>query len=359
MPKVWLCDADSDYLEALQARLGGRLAVDRPDLVVGTFVPGGAEHRGGPAPEPPLAQGDFLVYNPDDLPGAADCDAVRAGRFLRLMPGAFVPLRDEAGVARLGGVDRILDALLRRLPGPETAEAQEASGVAPTDRAGRPGSAVHADVRCICLLASFPTSVRQALSLSAAESLASRGFEVDHLDLTPIDPDGHAYPELDLPPLPDALPSISDLLLGEDAFPRQVRPGGPAFLLPPRRADDLAECPPEQVAEVVRRISLRPRAQLRLVLAVCGEVPFSLVREVAGACGRILLLHGPGAGAACRSMRREVSLMLPGLPGDVRFREIVLPLDPLRLTVSGWAESVRLLSAALSDEGRATRGPVE
>jgi len=371
MPKVWLSDADSDYLEALQARLGARLAATRPDVVVGTFAPGDAEHRDDPVPEPPLAPDDILVYNPDDLVVAPDWDVVRTGRSLRLIPGLFAARRDESDVARLGGVDRILDAVLRRLPEAEMRAEPVAPGEPPDERRADPfglddvpvvhvasHEAGHADVRCVCLLASFPASVRQALSLSAAEALSTRGFAVDHLDLTPIDPDGRSFPDLDLPSLPDVLPSISDLLLGEDAFPRPVRPGGPSFLLPPRRADDLAECPPDLVAEAVRRISARPRTQLRLVLAVCGEVPFSLVREVAGTCGRILLLHGPGANAACRAMRREVSLMLPALPGDVRFQELVLPLDPLHPTVSGWQESVRRLSAALTDEGRPAGGTV-
>jgi len=356
MPKVWLSDADSDYLEALNVHLGSRLAAARPDVTVEALTSGGVEHGESTAPEPPLAHDDVLVYNPDDLPDAPDWDAVREGRFLRLVPGVFSPPRAESDVARLGGVDRILAALLRRLPEEEKGTGQETPGKSGETAPPVPG---HPAVRCICLLASLPASVRQALSLSAAETLAARGYEVDHLDLTPIDPDGRACPDLDLTPIdPDTLPSITDLLLGEDAFPRPARPGGPSFLLPPRRADDLAECPPGLVAEAVRRISARPHARLRLVLAVCGEIPFSLVREVAGTCGRILLLHGPGANAACRAMRREVSLLLPALSGDVRFHELVLPLDPLRPTVSGWSESIRLLSAALTDEGRPAGGTV-
>lgn len=335
MPRVLLSDADSDYLEALRDRLASRLSTVRPDVAVGTLPLAAAE--------PGSASCDLLVYNPDDLPEADAWEVVRAGRALRLIPGGVGSLRD--GTAdRLGGVGRILAETLRLLP-------PEASG--------NPASEGDADphgVRCVCLLASLPASIRQALSLSAAEALSGQGFDVDHLDLTPIDPEGYGLPVSGLAPLPDALPSVSDLLLGADAWPRPVRAGGPAFVLPPRRADDLSDSPPALVGDAVRRLSARPADRMRLVLAACGEVPFSLVREVAAACGRVLLLHGPGAGAAVRALRREMALMLPDLPPDVRFSELVLPLDPLRPTVSGWTESVARLTAALASDGEARRG---
>lgn len=340
MPRVLLSDADADYLEALRGRLTERLSAERTDVSVGTLAPDGGD---------PSSDCDLLVYNPDDRPDAEGWDVVRDGRCLRLLPGA--PAGREDAAARLGGADRILGTLLRRLT-PETAAPSSSSPPAVA------GAAAGAGVRCVCLLASLPPSVRQALSMSAAETLAGRGIPVDHLDLTPIDPEGYGLPVAGLPALPDALPSISDLLVGEAVAPRPTRDGGPAFLLPPRRADDLSEAPPTLVADAVRQISARETGRLRILLAVCGEVPFSLVREVAGVCGRILLLHGPGAGSACRAMRREMALMLPELPPDVRFSELVLPLDPLRPTVSAWTESVERLTAALAPEEAAFRGAV-
>jgi hypothetical protein len=193
----------------------------------------------------------------------------------------------------------------------------------------------------------------------AAEALATRGYDVDYLEFAPLDPDGRGLaPDL-LPPLPGGLPSITDLLLDPEGLPLSTTGRSPAYLLAPRRADDLFECPPSRIAEAVRNLLLRPTSGSRLLLAVCGEVPFSLVREVARVCGCLLLVHGDDSSPACRALRHEVSLMLPFLPAGLRFVERVLPIDPTRPREADWAECARILRSDLHlSDTEVSRGAV-
>ena len=348
MLRVLLHDAEPDYLEALRTYLGARLPCLRPDVVLETPAPDRAS--GAVSSASSGASCDFLVYNPDDGSSPTCCVGVPPGRTLRLVPGDFSPPSDEGSVARLGGADRILAALLRGLPAVE-APVREPD---PVDVAP-----VRSETPSICLLSSLPAAVRQALSMVAAEALATRGYDVDYLEFAPLDPDGRGLaPDL-LPPLPGGLPSITDLLLDPEGLPLSTTGRSPAYLLAPRRADDLFECPPSRIAEAVRNLLLRPTSGSRLLLAVCGEVPFSLVREVARVCGCLLLVHGDDSSPACRALRHEVSLMLPFLPAGLRFVERVLPIDPTRPREADWAECARILRSDLHlSDTEVSRGAV-
>ena len=351
MLRVLLHDADAEYLEALRIYLGARLPCLRPDVVLETLVPKSGRRTDFLGPSFDLASScDFLIYNPDDASTPPPCDVVPSGRTLRLLPGDFSPPADEGSVARLGGADRILAALLRGLPTVEAPVFEpDPVDVAP----------VRSENQSICLLSSLPAAVRQALSMVAAEALSRQGFAVDYLELAPLDPDGRGLASDLLPPLPDGLPSITDLLLDLEQLPRPATGGGPAYLLAPRRADDLFESPPARVAEAVRNLLLRPAEGSRVLLAVCGEVPFSLIREVARTCGCLLLVHGDDSSPACRALRHEASLMLPFLPAGLRFVERVLPIDPTRPREADWAECARVLCSDLRlTVAEASRGTV-
>jgi hypothetical protein len=350
MLRVLLHDADVDYLEALRTYLGVRLPCLRPDVVLETLVPEGGRRMDPLGPSFDLASSfDFLVYNPDDGESSPPSGGFPSSRSLRLLAGVSSPPVDEGSVARLGGADRILAALLRGLP---AAEAPVFEPV-PVDVAP-----VRSTFPAVCILSSLPSALRQALTQVVAETLAARGFFVDHLELSPLDPDGRSLASVLLAPLPDGLPSITDILLDPEVLPRPAREGGPAYLLAPRRADDLFGCPLERIAEVVHSLCMRRRGGSRGVLAVCGEVPFSLVREVAGACGRLLLVHGTETGPACRAMRREMTLLLPSLPAGFRFTERMLPIDPTRPREIDWEECARILRSDLLSGEEAPHGIV-
>jgi hypothetical protein len=200
--------------------------------------------------------------------------------------------------------------------------------------------------------------------MGVAERLSARGAAIRHLDLAPLDPDGRRLVSGLLPPLPDDLPSVTDLLLDPDGAPADPLAGQgdaeaasrPTYLLPPRRADDLHGCPPDRIAALVRLLADRPSPRPRILLASCGELPFLVVRDVAAACGRLLLFHADDAGSACRALRRETSLMLSSLPEGLRFQDLVLPFDPFQAREADWAGAIRTLADAIADGGEGIRG---